>query len=127
VVPIEEDQYAKSSPVLHDGLPTDDFWSKMSSSYYGSQLTGNAKALYDNMEREAAALMANDGDFEKYDKDLGFYAGDAEYSGMTTKEAMNIALCFEEDHPQYFFMQGVGVTYYDPNGDKWRHPFQHYR
>ena len=115
VVPIEEDQYAKSSPVLHDGLSTDNFWSTMSSSYYGSQLTGNAKTLYENMEREAAALMAYDGDFKRYDEKLGIYDGDAKYSGMTKEEAMNIAVCFEEDHPQYFFMWGVTVSYYKEN------------
>lgn len=109
-VPAEEDSDAKSSPVLRDGVTTDDFWSKMSSSYYGSQLSGNARTLYDNMEREAKALMENDGD-------LGEMAGDADYSGMTTKEAMDIAICFEEDHPQYFFMSGVGVTYY-PGSDR---------
>jgi uncharacterized protein YjdB len=105
-VPMKKDPYAKSSPVLHDGLSADDFWSKMSSSYYGSQLTGNAKTLYDNMEREAAALMT-------YDGDLASNAGDAEYSGLTTDEAMEIAICFEEDHPQYFFMWGVTVSYYE--------------
>lgn len=108
-VPAEEDSDAKSSPVLRDGVTTDDFWSKMSSSYYGSQLSGNARTLYDNMEREAKALMENDGD-------LGETAGDAAYSGMTPEEAMDIALCFEEDHPQYFFMRGVHVSFYKDSG-----------
>ena len=117
-VPIEEDSYAKSSPVLHDGLSKDekdDFWSKMSSSYYGSQLTGNAKTLYDNMEQAAAALMADDRDLEISDGDLEISDGDVEYSGMTRAEAKKIAYCFEEDHPQYFFVQGVTVFYYEGN------------